>query len=638
MSDNTFGCSSIFNFAISSIFPPIVFKRKLAITQDDRNPIGRNKDLARMHAKYIWTREGGIGTTPMVTRPPQPEERIRIAWLTRLLGVLNKISDNNARVDAVKSVDEEDHAENEKKLLDAQDGYIADTNEEVSIEEVNHLVSTLGSKITSPDAIGVGKSLDEYKEFYQAFQPPKVATYERFLSDELFGFYRIAGPSPMRLTILKDFKKKFPDLPSSIMDGVKLFDTDSLEEAQKQDRLYYVEYSETTKIAPSSIKDGKYMYAPSAVFAVPKKGSYSQKLMPIAIKCGPEDSYPWYSANLNKTDPLTWIAAKVVVQTTDGFVHETIHHLARTHLLCGIIVCATRRNLAKRHPLFELIVSHSYGTLVINFAAAKALVNDGGVLDTVTAPQAAVMRQFTADSLTKERFNYNNAMPDVDLKDRGVMSSTLHFPYRDDALELWEAINEWVSSYVSAYYKTDEQVQKDDEIQKWAREITEEEKGGIGGFGDEKDGKISTIKYLVRAVSMFVFTASVQHAGVNFPQKPFMSYAPIMPLSGYVPPPKTPKTYKNFDELVEKMMPPLEEAYTLFQTQNILSGVSYTHLGEYDNLKMEKEEVKDAYKKFKSTLDKIEERITERNEEEKKNDLPQYAFLRPSLVPESINI
>ncbi len=614
------------------------FKPELEITKNDRNPEGRKEHLLQMLNKYVWTQDGEIGTAPTVVFPPLPEEAIRIGWLTRLIRVLLEVSSNNLRVGAVEDVDDAVHAETRKHLLEVQDLYCSGKNEIGGIEDVYKFVADIVRKITKPDATGVGTKLDEYKHLFQAFPLPKVATYEHFLSDELFAWYRIAGPNPMRLTKLDDYKKKFPALPDSIMQGIRLFESDSLADAQKDNRLYYIDYPEMSKIGSSQTKSNRYAYQPSAIFAVPNRGSYNQRLKPIAIKCGSDTTYPWHSASPKRTDPVTWIAAKICIQSTDGYIHELVHHLARTHLLCGIIVCATRRNLSRRHPLFELIVNHSYGTLVINFAAAKTLINDDGLVDAVTAPKAEASRNLAADSISKAEFDYNKNMPDTELKSRGVMSPSLHYPYRDDALEIWDALTKWVTSYVSAYYEDDSQVVSDVEIQNWANEISDDNKGAVGGFGDEGDGKVKSIAYLVRAVSMFIFTASVQHAAVNFPQRPFMSYAPVMPLSGYVPAPKTEKPFENFEQVIEKMMPPLKEAYSILQTAVLLGGVNYTHLGEYNDLKIEKGEIRTALKNFRETLKQIETRITARNQEEMDSNLPQYAFLRPSLVPESINI
>jgi arachidonate 15-lipoxygenase len=48
-----------------------------------------------------------------------------------------------------------------------------------------------------------------------------------------------------------------------------------------------------------------------------------------------------------------------------------------------------------------------------------------------------------------------------------------------------------------------------------------------------QDGRVQTRDYLVDAVTLIIFTASAQHAAVNYPQSFIMSYAPAMPLAGY---------------------------------------------------------------------------------------------------------
>ncbi|RVX18905.1 putative linoleate 9S-lipoxygenase 5 [Vitis vinifera] len=55
------------------------------------------------------------------------------------------------------------------------------------------------------------------------------------------------------------------------------------------------------------------------------------------------------------------------------------------------------------------------------------------------------------------------------------------YPYAVDGLEIWSAIETWVKEYCSFYYKTDEMVQKDSELQSWWKEVREE------GHGDKKD-------------------------------------------------------------------------------------------------------------------------------------------------------
>lgn len=54
-----------------------------------------------------------------------------------------------------------------------------------------------------------------------------------------------------------------------------------------------------------------------------------------------------------------------------------------------------------------------------------------------------------------------------DLQNRRVANDDRlpHFPYRDDGKLLWEAIETWVDSFVSGFYKTDGDVANDLELQ-----------------------------------------------------------------------------------------------------------------------------------------------------------------------------
>ena len=46
-----------------------------------------------------------------------------------------------------------------------------------------------------------------------------------------------------------------------------------------------------------------------------------------------------------------------------------------------------------------------------------------------------------------------------------------NYHFRDDGLALWEAIRNYVEDVIDIFYQTDEDVQKDHELQEWDREI-----------------------------------------------------------------------------------------------------------------------------------------------------------------------
>jgi linoleate 9S-lipoxygenase len=197
------------------------------------------------------------------------------------------------------------------------------------------------------------------------------------------------------------------------------------------------------------------------------------------------------------------------------------------------------------------------------------------------------------------------------------------YPYAVDGLEIWSAIKTWVKDYCSYYYKSDDIVQNDSELQSWWKELREK------GHGDKKDEpwwpKMQTREELVETCTIIIWIASALHAAVNFGQYPYAGYLPNRPtISRRLMPEKgTPE----YDEL--KSNPDKVFLKTITAQLQTLLGVSLieilsrhssdeVYLGQRDT----DEWTLDAkpleyFKSFKVTLDRIEKRIKERNDEKK---------------------
>ena len=130
---------------------------------------------------------------------------------------------------------------------------------------------------------------------------------------------------------------------------------------------------------------------------------------------------------------------------------------------------------------------------------------------------------------------------------------------------------------------------------------------------------------------LICFTASAQHAAVNFPQASLMSYVPATPPAGYSPLSVMQEGFSENDFL--KFLPPLEIAKSLLDILYLLISVYYTRLGDYVNNYFTDQLIQNHLAKFQQELIKIEEEINERN----KTRTP-YEFLLPSKIPQSINI
>jgi hypothetical protein len=174
-------------------------------------------------------------------------------------------------------------------------------------------------------------------------------------------------------------------------------------------------------------------------------------------------------------------------------------------------VIATERQLASTHPVGILLRPHFEGTLFINNAAQEFLIASQGGVDALLAATIDADRVYAAKSV--QGYVFNDAMLPTALKLRGVDDPTQLpvYPYRDDALLIWNAIHKWASDYLAIYYRTDADVQADFELQNWVAELLSHDGGRIQGVG--QDGRVQTRDYLADAVTLIIFTASAQACG-----------------------------------------------------------------------------------------------------------------------------
>jgi len=472
---------------------------------------------------------------------------------------------------------------------------------------------------------GHATSLKDYEKLFPVIALPTIAN--AFQDDEVFAYMRVAGYNPVMIERVTSLSDRFPVKDEQYQ--AVMGSDDSLAAAGQEGRLYLADYG----ILDGAINgtyphEQKYIYAPLALFALPKGSDPARLLRPVAIQCGqtPGSDYPIITPNSGK---YAWLFAKTVVQIADANVHEAVTHLARTHLFVGTFVMATHRQLPVSHPLSLLLRPHFEGTLAINDAAQRVLIAPGGGVDRLLSSTIDNSRVLAVRGL--QSYGFNSAMLPKQFKQRGVDDPNLLpvYPYRDDALLVWDAIHQWVSDYLNLYYATDEDVQKDAALQAWVAEAQAYDGGRVSDFGE--DGGIQTRDYLVDAATLIIFTASAQHAAVNFPQKDLMGYAAAFPLAGYLPASTLRGEISEQDYL--NLLPPLDQAQRQFNLLSLLGSIYYNKLGEYPKEYFTDPQVKPLLQAFQSNLQTVEATINQRN-----LNRPAYEYLLPSKIPQSINI
>ena len=504
------------------------------------------------------------------------------------------------------------------------------------------------STVFSRNSHLVGALTAEYGNFAASLAPqaagfkslfktiPLPATAQQLFDDDAFARFRLAGPNPMLLQGITTLPAKFPVTEQGYQQAMP---GDHLKKALKENRVYVLDYAELDTLAnhpgaktdASSAVVSSKVYAPIALFALTPD---RKQLKAVAIQDeqdSAKQSIVYATNDVTANTYWDWQASKAIVQNADANYHELLAHLARTHLLVEAFAVATPRYLAKNHPLYVLLKVHFEGTLFINDQAEERLVaKDGNVAQIFGADIQAVQAAAGQDRLN---LDFYAAMLPNDLARRHVANENdlPDYPYRDDALLLWNAIQRWVSAYLAIYYPDDAAVLADLELDAWTKALIRE--GKVRGFRDILDRP-----QLSDVITMIIFTASVQHAAVNFPQSQLMSYLPVFPgsLTGAVP--SSPANETGWFSA----FPPLFVAKAQLDLFHTLGSVYYTKLGEYRKNRLPYGQALNDVRvtqaggplqQFKQNLQNIERTIEQRNQ----TRIP-YTFLLPSNIPASINI
>ncbi|NNC98285.1 MAG: arachidonate 15-lipoxygenase [Gammaproteobacteria bacterium] len=528
------------------------------------------------------------------------------------------------------------------------------------------------------------KSVDEYVELFHNLPlplnlkiekkdwMPKAEEKELCQQDWYFGYMQIAGFNTSILKgvtldqqknrkslVLSELLRKMP-LTDQQFQSVSGEATLTLEDAARAGHLYAVDYAMFEGIPGSELHDQKrYPCAPIALFywnAHPPAGfPPSGALQPIAIQLGQthnSENTPVFTpndcTNNNDHNGVKWKIAKFMVQNTCAIQHETVAHLGACHLTVEPMIIASNRQFACDHPLLVLLKPHFRFTLEINDSALHSLVVPGGVVNSVLSTGIVGSAELIVDAFNKWRFD--DQFPDRLFKDRAVSEDELSsFPFREDTLDLWSAINKYVREYLELYYTGDNNAERsqkmlnDYELQNWVNEMTNPKYAAVKGMrgltetGDpEKPYQLDDFDYFVKLVSLIIYTGSAQHASVNYAQFPLMSYLPSVSGTAYRKPPSKSETLEDNSYL--EWLPPLDVALYQMTFGYLLSGVQFDTLGYFTNNNRKPyftdPRVQRVLADFQLDLKKIEVEIHKRNDSRPFI----YNLQLPSIVPNSISI
>ncbi|XP_043707319.1 linoleate 13S-lipoxygenase 3-1, chloroplastic-like [Telopea speciosissima] len=405
----------------------------------------------------------------------------------------------------------------------------------------------------------VVRRIHESSQGLLRYDTPRILTKDKFawLRDDEFARQAIAGINPVsiqRLEVFPPVSNLDPETYGPLESAIKeehimgQLEGMSVQQALEEKKLFVLDYHDIYLpfLERINAQDGRKAYATRTLFFLTRLGT----LKPIAIELslpytGGSSSSPSISSPswkrvltppLDATSNWLWQLAKAHVCSNDAGVHQLVNHWLRTHACLEPFILAAHRHLSAMHPIFKLLDPHMRYTMEINGLARQILINGGGVIESCFTPgqygmeiSAAAYRnfwRFDLEGLPADLVRRGMAVKDP-TQPHGIKLVLEDYPYANDGLLIWSAIESWVRTYVNRYYPDSSTIRSDTELQFWYSEAI-----NVGHADLRQESwwpKLSNPEDLTSVLTTLIWLASAQHAALNFGQYPYGGYVPNRP-------------------------------------------------------------------------------------------------------------
>ncbi|KAK1604205.1 hypothetical protein QYE76_027878 [Lolium multiflorum] len=515
----------------------------------------------------------------------------------------------------------------------------------------------------------VVRKIKDTTEHVLRFEVPKMLERDRFswFEDQEFARQTLAGLNPNCIRLLREFpivskldaevygppeSVLTKELLEKMMKGALTVD-----EALEDKRLFLLDYHDVFLPYVHKVRElpDTTLYGSRAVFFLTDEGT----LTPLAIELTRPQSPTkpqWkrvFTHGSDATEKWLWKLAKAHVLTHDSTYHQLVSHWLRTHACAEPYIIATNRQLSRMHPVYRLLHPHLRYTMEINAMARDRLINADGVFEETYWPGRYSMElcsyaygktwQFNTEALPEDLVSRGLAVR----RDDGELELTIKdYPYANDGLLIWNAIEQWVSSYVDFYYKSDKDVTGDEELQAWWEEVRTK------GHADKKDEPwwpvCNSKDNLIQVLNSIMWVTSGYHAAVNFGLYQYAGYFPNRPtvVRKNIPVEENREDdMKKFmarpEEFLLESLPSQMQAIKTMATLDIFSSHSpdEEYMGEYaEPAWLAEPVIKAAFDKFSSRLKEVEGTIDERNNNPNNKNrcgagIVPYELLKPFSEP-----
>ncbi|KAI7753940.1 hypothetical protein M8C21_033140 [Ambrosia artemisiifolia] len=495
------------------------------------------------------------------------------------------------------------------------------------------------------------------------FDIPKILSKDKFawLRDDEFARQALAGVNPVNIEKLKVFppvSQLDPEIYGPQESALKeehisgYLNGLTVQQAMEENKLFIIDHHDVYLPFLERINalDGHKAYATRTILYLNPTGT----LKPVAIELSlPRQSKRVVTPPIDATGNWTWLLAKAHVCSNDAGVHQLVNHWLRTHATMEPFILAAHRQLSAMHPIYKLLEPHMRYTLETNAIARQNLINADGVIEQGFTPgryaleiSAAAYKnwRFDLEGLPADLIRRGMAIPDPSQR-HGLKLLIDDYPYASDGLLIWEAIQNWVQTYVTQYYPDESFVCNDRELQAWYAESINV------GHADLRNEtwwpSLANVEDLTTILTTIIWLASAQHAALNFGQYPYSGYIPNRPpLMRRLIPDEADPEYTSFLEDPQNYF--LSAIPSMLQSTKFMAVVDTlsTHSPDEEYIGQRQQtdtwtgdaEMVEAFYMFSTEIKRIEEEIERRNRDTSLKNrcgagvLP-YELMAPSSQP-----
>jgi hypothetical protein len=399
-----------------------------------------------------------------------------------------------------------------------------------------------------------------FHDLYGERDVPWVARGDTWKTDEAFGYQRLVGMTPMFLEGVTALPPEFKVRDEDVQQAPSWPKGATLTDMIAARRLWMVRHTQTAGI---EAKPGRVVCSPQTLFLV----NDAQKLVPVAIQLFVDSDViltPADDVAPDGTRTNRWLVAKMFCTNIDALTHVFFSHSTLTHLLPEAYWAAACRNLSDQHPLKALLKPHTEATHLIGEFFRTYYATPNGEL--------ARLHQATLEGiwvyLRRRYAEWSFADLDIPAMQRqrgwdhpGALPGYL---YRDDTRKHYDLLTAYLTRVTEVLYPSERDLLDDVELQGWVRELADPVNGcGLRGLPVDADGRLTTREQLVKLLAGPLFQAIVQHSHFDTSGYAYFGFAPNMPLSLYLDPPRD-HVVRYTEEQIAQGLPPLPDAALQF--------------------------------------------------------------------------